>query len=227
VPFPPYHGTHVMDNAMVVSTAFTDSDDAEIWIHRSLSESKFTVSHELGHAIRIVADPSASGQDYSDTGGGDPDCGSGANDHNWNSREFTSGADLEGWGNFYAAAAFNKRLTAADCWIYLPTMPWWVDCEGSLNGNTTPWMESKCTAPFNGKGVELDWTRQFWDVRTNSASSPTVLAMMQWIEDANDAPAAAWSNSNHFTLLDNEANDKGGILNTLWDSNKSTNGIVH
>lgn len=216
------HPIHVTDSGATGA----DCNDAELWIRRNDVQKKFTIAHELGHTIEAHSTGTFCGFAYDLTDTAPSPCQSNVgHSHAITSREFISGAALEGFANFYAAAAFNKRVTAADCWLQMSNK--WIDCE-SNETHATAWMNTQCATPHSGRGNEIDWARQFWDVRTNLDNAPSMAAMLRWIRDANDS--TAWTNSNHFTLLDNEANDTathGTWLNSLWDGNKTTNGVVH
>jgi hypothetical protein len=88
-------------------------------------------------------------------------------------------------------------------------------------------MENKCWTPHAGKGVEFDWVRQLWDVRTDIAVPTNT--MLSWI----NAISSGWVNNNGYQKLDAAADAIAGAgaapgqLNANWDSKKAGNGVVH
>ena len=122
-----------------------------------------------------------------------------------------------------------------------------VDCEGGADnskpnrttavsgaqcddvGTTTvppfpqAYLETNCTDdPLSGKGTELDWMRQFWDMHADTVTSVSMNSILSWIDTSFD-----WPNYGHYYELDSRANAIGGTLNDKWDSHKYYNGIVH
>lgn len=196
----------------------------EIWITTGDWDNKFTITHEFGHHIaRSSTGLHGNGtcDDYR-TGAGN-NCDSAAA-HTMRSKEIMRCAAVEGFADFYAADVFNMH-DEDDCMILNGGAT--VNCEGANAGFPLRMMETNCTGTGShaGMGNETDWMRTFWDVHTNGANPPTMNDMLRWIEDANDT--TAWSNSNPYQLLDAEANDKGGTLNSIWDVAAAENGIDH
>ena len=85
-------------------------------------------------------------------------------------------------------------------------------------------METFCdgTSQAN-RGVEVDWLRQFWDVKVDG-SNPQFIDVMIWVLNSwfYDVPPG-WDYP--YVQLDSAADDFGGGINTNWDNSKGTNGI--
>ena len=71
-------------------------------------------------------------------------------------------------------------------------------------------------------GVELDWLRQFWDVHTDAPSQPTFTTMANWLDAAGN-----WTKTTAYSVLDAEADDVGGSLQTNWNATADYNGVDH
>jgi hypothetical protein len=226
-PFSSWKVFRVNDTAGAGGTPLTaQGGEGFVWIGRPNSEAKFIITHELGHAVEQNSAGVGAASNLSDVGNPPAPCQSTATNHLLTSREWISTAHTEGFAQFYAAATFNIASPGANCWMNIGGTL--VDCAGNMT-HATRWMETQCVnGTFVGRGVELDWLRQFWDVRTQGASQPTMNTMLRWIRDADNS--TNWTTTNAYTLLDAEANDtpnNGTAINTNWDSFKAGNGIVH
>jgi hypothetical protein len=84
-------------------------------------------------------------------------------------------------------------------------------------------MEEECNMPWAGRGVEIDWLRQLWDVRTDGTSPPSMNSMITWI----DWTAGVIWKENAYQQLSSAADIVGGTLNATWDSRAPTNGVDH
>lgn len=73
---------------------------------------------------------------------------------------------------------------------------------------------------MTGYGVEVDWLRVLWHVRT-AATKPTTNDVIGWIN------TTGYTTSNAYSKLDARANTVGGNINTNWDANKVGDGVVH
>jgi hypothetical protein len=190
---------------------------------------KFVIAHETGHWIAEVRTGGVMG-DASDYGIQDGTCPTEPNassNHSMRSEEWAGAAASEGWAHFYAADVWNDHGEDNCGFEYYkevggdddPT----VDCESANGDFPRERLDADCGGTSQ-HGVELDWLRQFWDVHTNSSTvnSPHFTTMSSWLETAG-----SWSRSDVYTVLDAEANDVGGDLNTYWDSVKDFNGVNH
>jgi hypothetical protein len=177
-------------------------------------DSKRTIAHEIGHwAMDSYTDfPDGSG------------CGSG---HDALSFENQKCAIQEGFGNWWAAQAFNYvgqsncRYAGVDCDQGMET-------GGSCSDKSilpTRVMET-CHAgkDFAGAGNETDWSRVLWNMRSPS-TGVTPEDITEWIRTANDE--TAWTSANVYQLLNSRANAIGGTLNKLFDTHKAVHGINH
>jgi hypothetical protein len=80
-------------------------------------------------------------------------------------------------------------------------------------------MQSRCTAPFGLLGVETDWLRAFWDMRTNTnifGAPPSFIEMVTWLDHT-----PAWTMEGAYIHLNNQADLEGFRLNQAWDSAKA------
>jgi hypothetical protein len=171
---------------------------------------KFTIGHEMGHwAMDQLTDFNLGGDD-----------------HDALSIETQGTALSEGFGNFFAAMAFNGT-TQSGCFYGTKNCDQGLSSGGSCTVSTQSWaaIMEHCfpSGDWKGHSNETDWSRVFWNMRApNGVGSPTILS---WINTANDS--TAWTNANVYALLDARANAIGGTLNSRFDANKIVNGINH
>ncbi|MCC6216135.1 MAG: hypothetical protein IT376_14825 [Polyangiaceae bacterium] len=198
----------------------------EVYIGTNGGFDKFLVGHEHGHLFFDKNTAVAWWGDYSDDTHAPPCNAGGSTGHDVDSREFSSTTFNEAAASFYGAATFNST-GQDDCAFYHPRYPNGIDCE---NGQAWPdydlplsFMELRCPTPWAGRGVEVDWLRALWDVRTDGASPPSLNTVLAWI----DLAPAAFTRDNAYTNLDAAANTAGGVLNTNWDAAKGPNGVDH
>jgi hypothetical protein len=157
---------------------------------------KFTIAHEMGHALQFFANDTQLypfNMDYNapidsicDFTGG----------HWINSKEYQSAALMEGFANYVSAVVFNHTVGTLDCRRVPPgTVDWDNDgnlssaaysCEGaegndpggieaSYGVNPRDYLGQYCLTPGSGGGTpaefnratELDWERMFWDIDTD------------------------------------------------------------
>ncbi|MBN1656701.1 MAG: hypothetical protein JXA30_23210 [Deltaproteobacteria bacterium] len=196
----------------------------EVHIATGDSSSKWLVGHEMGHAFFDKNTTKHPPVNYSicstfpcnagcPAHPGDPDS------HGYNSIEYVSTNVNEGLASFYSAAAFNS-MDQTDCWFGSPN---W-SCSTADANHPKKYMESKCVSdPWQGMGVEIDWVRQFWAVRTyNAPNHPSTNDMLNWINQV-----IGFHDDNGYFALNAAAEFVGGSLWALWDANKSRNGIMH
>jgi len=111
-------------------------------------------------------------------------------DHALRSLEYAGGAYVEGTAHFLSALAFNNASQAAwfryykEAVVDLSEVPFGtvvayndlgqgnfrVDVDGGSTavGGTSAWLRNKCpNEAVAGTGVEMDWMRFWWDVRTD------------------------------------------------------------
>jgi hypothetical protein len=154
---------------------------------------KFTVTHELGHALAYVADGyNSPSKSYSAANSTCPGTGG---SHHFTEKEFQSAAAVEGFAHYYAAVSWNKT-NESDCY-YVPNkiVDWDADgsttgswdtsgvftCEGGgpVSPSTTidarDFYTDYCMAggSNNNRGTEYDWLRFFWDLDTDESMSFT------------------------------------------------------
>jgi hypothetical protein len=210
---------------------------------------KFTISHEMGHAITYARDPEIVSGDCSVA---DSQCPDGLNDHSMASLETSKCAFREAAAHFYAADTYNnhyqdecafnyyKNYSPADPDLGQPV----VDCEGwltdqsSIEGGGTPsyslfpiktmetlrppnFTSSGCTKPWANRAVEVDYLRVLWSMHT-SANSTDFTPMIDWMAAAfNGGP------SNAYNELGGAANEIGGNIDSEWDTYKFAHGVDH
>ena len=190
-------------------------DDGVVFMTTDGTTEKFLIGHELGHALADCYGHAVGGN----CGYNDSQCGSVG--HHMGSKEYQTCAFTEGIANFFAAVSWNF-IGESDC-IYGYNFSA-INCEGSQSNWPVKYMETECyNTSFTDKGVEIDWLRQFWDVRTNGGGiSMTVMA--DWlISGWSQVPFGAWVDP--YAQLDASANSEGGTLNSNWDGAKGANGI--
>ena len=174
----------------------------EIYIASGAGQDKFLVGHEHGHAFFAKNTTQNWPADYSVVDGPWPCNAGGSTSHDIDSKELSSVTFNEAAASFYGAAVFNS-MSQADCWLYHPRYTSGVDCESGQTSPSLPlrFMEQTCNTPYPNRGVELDWLRQLWDVRTNGASPPSTNTMLTWIDSAT-----TFTTTNAYQVLDAEAN---------------------
>lgn len=191
---------------------------AEIYIATGDSQKKFIITHELGHAVGGMA-----------TGGrlvdnnctfSSPSC-PGAGSHAMTSQEYSACAIGEGFGHFYAADVWNSHNEDDCAFEYWGAGTPAIDCENGMVDYPQAYMENECDESYAGRGVELDWLRQFWDVHTEGGQ-PSMNAMLDWMSSA-----VAWGTTNGYSRLNTAANAVGGSINANWDNRKQHNGVMH
>ena len=130
------------------------------------------------------------------------------------SKEHSQCAIGEGWAHFVAARVWNSQ-SELNCnfryWSGVEEVP----CDHGNSSWPLGYMRSECIGDHSGKGNELDWMRQFWDVHTRGANAPSLNDMVDWVNTA-----AAWGTSDGFNKLNQAANTVGGRLDTNWDNYK-------
>jgi hypothetical protein len=187
-------------------------------------DEKFVIVHEAGHWI---ADARAQQMlDAGDTSIEDATCpAEGTTIHSMRSEEWAGGAASEGFAHFYSADVWNDD-DEDDCGFeYWRTVEGVgtpaVDCEYGGGDFPLGYLEDACGGTAQ-HGVELDWLRAFWDVHTNGSTPPSFTGVANWLDNAG-----SWSRSNVYSVLDAEADDVGGSLETNWDAAVFANGIDH
>jgi hypothetical protein len=192
---------------------------------RTATRKKFIIGHELGHVIHDVSGGGCSASfavDYSDSSGAP--CDSPGGTHNSRSREWQSAAAAEGFASFYSASTWNSAFARAGCAFHDGGS--WIGCKSGNTSLPDAWYETKCPFVNNGWGAnETDSLRQYWDTRTGGSSTATMNQMLKWIDDAN--ATTAWTRTNHFTLLNAQANAASQVsaLRNNWNTHKVVNQV--
>jgi len=170
---------------------------------QSSTTSKFIIGHELGHGVGYRRDFEANPSfDYTAAEDGCDGDNVATNQHGQASKEFQSGAAVEGFADFFAAWAWNKK-SQNDC-VYdrhystdfdldgtNATSNGQVSCEGiptnGLAGVTTDfalsnitardWLEDVinagfCFNPLTNRGTQYDWLRFWWDMVSPDEAIP-------------------------------------------------------
>jgi len=184
----------------------------EVHISSGHTDEKFIIARTLGYAVLANHMPTFWGSgllDYSVTGSGS--CVSGASNAGYGSEEHMSVAFVEGFASFYGAAAFNDKSQPDCAYWHGATM----DCEYHSASHPLAKQRTVCGGR-SGRGVQWDWTRQFWDVyqATDFASVMGFLGA---------ADSSAHTKKNTYVRLDWAANWSN--VNSVWDAGKSSNGV--
>lgn len=178
------------------------------------ARSKFTIAHELGHAIVL----DRLGEPY------EFDCSLGTGDewnHTMQSQEYASCASMEGFGDFVAGLTWNY-VTQTDGYR--------VQVFDPNAGNNVVWdietgskkiLDYCDPEPCDGYGTEYDWLRFWWDYRTNSGTQPTNAQILDVLEAAHP-----WDTDlDHYDDLYDATNSVlGGSMASRFASNASFNG---
>ncbi len=204
--------------------------DGEVHLLPGAAQYKWTVVHEMGHAFqdKNTTNDWMAFADYSINStlpcNSPPDPVTGYDTHGIHSKEYVTTAFGEGFAHFYGAAAFNSMDEPDSCWSDNPIDPW--NCAFGQPNSPQPFMEDKCTRTFDGMGVEVDWLRTLWGVRTggtmNSPQPTTTNEILDWFDTAD-----AFTRDNAYEVLNQSAITIGGRLKINWDYFKQLNGIMH
>ncbi len=216
---------------------------------------KFTSSHEFGHALIFARNSSFNNSDCSFNSTLCPGSGTGQTSHAMASLEHQSCALTEAFARFVAADTYNNHAQI-DCAYnyanpYYPTVPdlgqQVVDCDGtSAFGDQSKikppeaqpsfllypirtmeqifppnFQTPGCTTSMSGKGTEIDWLRALWYMHTPSSSSAGFTEIVDWLVTSGIGTQTCYNQ------LDSRANTIGGIVNTKWDTAKTTHGVDH
>ena len=186
---------------------YIDSDDRD---------EKFTITHEMGHEImHRLADT----DDYHN------DCShsailrcssSGEQGHNWHSKEFMSCAAIEGFSDFYAAAAFNDD-SEYDCSAGV------FEGQSRNCGTEGKILQDFCFGPRENKGVQADWVNFWWDLYHFENLSVAQIADI-YVDVLPDI--SSWSDSQvYYGLKISCVTTNGYITSQEWDDWEEENGI--
>lgn len=202
---------------------------------------KFTLIHELGHAIATnITNGAANSGDCSEDDGsavcstGDP------TDHALWSRETQRCALSEGFADFYSADVWNSH-SAKDC-----AFKYWTtntntnsygnalggaafDCAGDDGADTgssrddftngqvpavVPYLD-QCIGPYSGRATEMDYLRVLWNVHTDGSTPPSFTDIARWIRDS-----APFTQNDVYDRLEELADPRNDSLEANWDANK-------
>ncbi|MEQ1504508.1 MAG: hypothetical protein ABMB14_19880 [Myxococcota bacterium] len=150
---------------------------------------KFAIAHVMGLAVANFANGHADALRDDNAALGACVPGATQSGHAMNTKEFSSEAAYEGFGSFYAAAAFNNDGTDADCEFSTGTKVDWsanglmnepdedtvFSCSASPAPNQSPaindfdYFDQKCfSGDINNRSTRYDWLKMLWDYRTDS-----------------------------------------------------------
>lgn len=170
--------------------------DDDVYINPDLNNRKFHIGHEMGHRIMYMK---RGVWPYNCTYNEDPACSYLPDgEHSLHSKEYSTCAISEAWAHFVSVDAFNSHdQTDAHFQYYKTTIATDVNVENGNVGGATAYMESVCTEPYGGYGVELDWLRTFWDYHTNSnpGGKPSHFEIMDQLDAAYDHPQFGVNNA--------------------------------
>ncbi len=207
------------------------TNTATVYINPIHNGRKFLVGHELGHAhvAHWFNYNPGFGDMYSRNEGGSFCTWSGAGAHSIHSKEYSSAALIEGYPHYFATYAFNYVASYAGFWYYKDgTGVTEVNMENGNTGGTTRFMETNCTGSHNGRGVELDWARQFWDFRTNPGAKPSNYAILRMIKNSL---LSGWTNTNTYSKMQGGVStydsQNGTSFLSRWNDFGAYNGIDH
>lgn len=205
-------------------------ENGEVHLRPDDGQSKWTVVHEMGHAFQYLNTTNQVVFDYGidapDPCGSPPDPVTGNDTHGIHSKEYATSAFAEGFAHFYGAAAFNSMDEPEICLFDNPPHPY--NCANGEFNSPQPYMENECVQPWDDMGVEIDWTRTLWGVRTGGPWAgwgfyrTPMNDILEWLDTAG-----AFTKDNAYDVLDTAADTMGGTLKTNWTWYKQLNGITH
>jgi hypothetical protein len=132
--------------------------------YSNASRSKFTITHEYGHAVLIgKLNPQITPADIDYTVEEDETL----SQHTVLSKEWQLTAAIEGFAHFVSAVAWNDVTANGDAVF--------VDDQVYPLGSFSKYFESNYNeAGYPGQGVELDWAQFFWNYHTDTPAFPGV-----------------------------------------------------
>jgi hypothetical protein len=137
--------------------------------HSTAAKSKFTITHEYGHALLIAKlNPplTPAGLDYSVAAGE-------ASQHTWTSKEWQLTAAIEGFAHFVSGAVWNDLGPDADCKVVIGSdINPFAQSTKNLNTFNRLFENSYNTASYPDQGIEQDWAQFFWNYRTDTVPQP-------------------------------------------------------
>lgn len=168
-----------------------------------------------------------------------------AGGHQMNSREYQSSAVYEGFAHFYAAHTWNDANSDCKFYYYKSKLNWnansvieagessWnlhLDCEGGLTAygvDGAAYLEDYCGTSSLNRGVEYDWLRMFWDLRTDEG-----VAFDDIVEILADANCNSWNDTELLPVEDRpweRLNESAydNLLSKEWTFAATTNGVDH
>lgn len=222
-------------------TCFSEQDNT-IYVSSPTGDSsrKFKFIHELGHWVSVLATDGkirgAGCTDFSFT-----DCPANGS-HAMTSKESGRCASGEGFAHFYSAITWNSPLESNCFFRYWNGTT--VNCNSGETGRPLRYMENTCNrswdfdldglndySSWDGLGVEIDWLRVFWNMRTDACSPTTTVSswMTYWLNTIPDFGNTLGDHLSAYDKLDAEANKPGQIygIKACWNAVKGTHGIDH
>jgi hypothetical protein len=201
-------------------------------------DNKFEIVHEVGHRVGALAvGARMGGAPYDADPGLCVDEPSGEK-HSMRSLEYQEAAFGEGFAHFFSADVWNDHdldtcqfryykqifvppaaVGGTGTWV-TPT----VDCESGTANFPEAYLDHEgCVANQQGRGVELDWMRMFWDLHKGS-SAISMSDIVAWLKTSRD-----WDGTKVcvYQYLDAGAPGMGSTFNKLWNTAASDNGIDH
>lgn len=198
---------------------------------------KFTIGHELGHAIAALwyggkvgaVDGGEPGQDF--TLATSPNsCGTGGTSYSMRSKEYNVLGFREGIAHFISGRIWNnKNVEAGFTWYeaFMHDMERWNFGAGTASGGR---LENECNGSYTNAGVVEDWMRFFWDWYTNTDGSCTDQPIGQDLLElyAETRLNGGLTSSNYFSKMATAATGIGlpnCLATTRFDAYAAANGI--
>lgn len=233
-----HEANNLYDIRSNANKGFSQVSGGLIYILAGHTKRKFLIAHEVGHRVLELVTNKGGAKDC---GLASSVCPASENSHSMASLEWNECAFHEGFAHFYAADAFNLH-TQDDCkFVYYKDEfgtgedNQLVDCESANGDYVTAFARNRCGPGDGGpnlvgKGTELDWVRQLWDVHTNGSADPSFGAMIRWIAGAprwdTDGAASARAHGAAYANLDYEAQQADhSAIRGNWNAVKSFNGV--
>ncbi len=227
---------------------FKASQDAVLLSDVQGTHEKFTIVHELGHAINHHGVTNGWPLSIINYEAAEGNCPTSTGVHSMGSKEFATAAISEAFAHFVALDAFNNHGQSDGVFQYYKNeftcgFPA-VDAQVASTDLSRPrrkanpiqtcplasatafpreYMTNICQTPHGGRGVEVDWMRVFWQMHTTGGVS--FAAIVAWLSEARSWNGAPFNfppiHAMHYAAL-----STGGTLSSAWTSAMQNHGVM-
>jgi len=196
------------------------------------SERKFLVGHEVAHWIERWWGNNVGGVGGYGYNDNDPDCEfTGLGDHSMFSLEVDFPAYIEGIAHFISAVAWNDPSQGSGVFKFYKVDGWYdndtvlLDTPGDFSFD---WEGSECAPKEEGKSVEGDWLRHFWNYLNDPTGldfNPSMVDIAEMIAQMYDT--GTFTSTTAYASLTEALDDAGyGIFTSHWENHAENHGVV-